>query len=331
MSCSLLLGAGFSRNWGGWLASEAFEYLLGCPEVVESAFLTQLLWRSQQTGGFENALSELRQLARREPGVHDTDLQRIQRATSSMFVVMNNCFSRLINFDPARTGVTLCRFLAEFDAIFTLNQDILLEHQYLPHDVSLLSNRRVTSSELPGMRPVANSSPHPTSPRWVSQWTPNVENDFRVDAKSQPYFKLHGSSNWQSDEGGAMLIMGGNKAHEIGLSPVLQWYQTEFERHVSNGGDRLMIIGYGFRDEHINRIITRAVMNHGLKLFVISPDGSDQARKIAPSAGGPIHDRTELEDVFQQGLHGASRRSMHEIFGGGDGIELAKLTRFIRR
>jgi hypothetical protein len=24
----LLTGAGFSRNWGGWLADEAFEYLL---------------------------------------------------------------------------------------------------------------------------------------------------------------------------------------------------------------------------------------------------------------------------------------------------------------
>jgi len=30
----LLLGAGFSRNWGGWLASEAFEYLLGSPEMM---------------------------------------------------------------------------------------------------------------------------------------------------------------------------------------------------------------------------------------------------------------------------------------------------------
>jgi len=28
-----LTGAGFSRNWGGWLANEAFEYLLACPEV----------------------------------------------------------------------------------------------------------------------------------------------------------------------------------------------------------------------------------------------------------------------------------------------------------
>src|ERR1700730_9485937 len=29
MSLILLTGAGFSRNWGGWLATEAFEYLIG--------------------------------------------------------------------------------------------------------------------------------------------------------------------------------------------------------------------------------------------------------------------------------------------------------------
>ena len=35
MPHQLLTGAGFSRNWGGWLANEAFEYLLGVPEVDE--------------------------------------------------------------------------------------------------------------------------------------------------------------------------------------------------------------------------------------------------------------------------------------------------------
>jgi hypothetical protein len=33
MTYILLTGAGFSCNWGGWLADEAFEYLLGCAEV----------------------------------------------------------------------------------------------------------------------------------------------------------------------------------------------------------------------------------------------------------------------------------------------------------
>ena len=51
----LLTGAGFSRNWGGWLASEAFEYLLGCTEIDEET--RRLLWESG--GGFEDTLADL--------------------------------------------------------------------------------------------------------------------------------------------------------------------------------------------------------------------------------------------------------------------------------
>jgi hypothetical protein len=49
MNYLLLLGAGFSRNWGGWLANEAFEYLLGCPQIDPS--IRQLLWKHPRSGG----------------------------------------------------------------------------------------------------------------------------------------------------------------------------------------------------------------------------------------------------------------------------------------
>jgi hypothetical protein len=52
----LLTGAGFSRNWGGWLANEAFEYLLGSPEIDD--YLRSILWQTKLSGeGFEGALS----------------------------------------------------------------------------------------------------------------------------------------------------------------------------------------------------------------------------------------------------------------------------------
>ena len=52
----LLTGAGFSRNWGGWLANEAFEYLLGAPEIDDH--LRNVLWGAKLRGeGFEGALS----------------------------------------------------------------------------------------------------------------------------------------------------------------------------------------------------------------------------------------------------------------------------------
>jgi len=46
MTFILLTGAGFSRNWGGWLADEAFEYLIGCPEI--DVHLRHLLWQSKR-------------------------------------------------------------------------------------------------------------------------------------------------------------------------------------------------------------------------------------------------------------------------------------------
>ena len=57
----LLTGAGFSRNWGGWLANEAFEYLLGAPEIDD--YLRSILWEAKLRGeGFEGALSMLTHL-----------------------------------------------------------------------------------------------------------------------------------------------------------------------------------------------------------------------------------------------------------------------------
>ena len=54
----LLLGAGFSRNWGGLLANEVFDYLIGQQNVAQDGYLRSLLWNHRTTGGFENALAE---------------------------------------------------------------------------------------------------------------------------------------------------------------------------------------------------------------------------------------------------------------------------------
>src|SRR5579862_2453381 len=84
----LLLGAGFSRNWGGWVASEAFEYLLGSPEILADPQLRDLLWRHQLGGGFEDALAEVQTAGRtswaRQPWTH-AQLVSFQGAVGRMF------------------------------------------------------------------------------------------------------------------------------------------------------------------------------------------------------------------------------------------------------
>lgn len=152
-------------------------------------------------------------MAQRDPA-RGNDLQVLQGAIEGMFNLMNNCFERQQNFEPtADDGVR--RFLTRFDAIFTLYQDLLLEYQYLPLDVALLSNaaqrRRLAGSEFPGMRPLNDTTQFPWHV-WVNRWAPRPEEKFRVEPGFQPIIKLHGSSNWQqNDDGGAMLIMGGQQ------------------------------------------------------------------------------------------------------------------------
>ena len=85
----LLTGAGFSRNWGGWLALEAFEYLLARPEISQSHYLLELLWKCQPTGGFENALAIVQADFKRDPATHTKNLQDITSAITSMFSDMN--------------------------------------------------------------------------------------------------------------------------------------------------------------------------------------------------------------------------------------------------
>lgn len=317
MQSILLLGAGFSRNWGGWLASEAFEYLLGCPEISQNHELRNLLWHSQRNGSFEYALSALQNGLDMGSVPTANGLEALQNAVSRMFDDMNRGFENIWNFEfTQEQNKTIRAFLIKFDAVFTLNQDLLLEHKY----IGRITDNKWSGFELPGMQ----SSRGVNMSSWGKcEWFPKPATEHRITDRMQPYFKLHGSSNWRDTNGGSMLIMGGNKATEIGRSPILKWYHDQFEEHLFRPNTRLMVIGYGFRDNHINAIITRAVEN-GLKMFIIAPEGpeldpSRPGRKSVVSTG--------LEELFQKSLIGASRRSMREIFGS-DMIEHNKVMRF---
>ena len=331
MADMLLLGAGFSRNWGGWLATEAFEYLLGCSEVMQNAQVRKLLWQHQAQGGFEGALADLQQQYVLNPRDTHTALMALQAAITGMFADMNRGFLALDSINFSDHGArSVGRFLTRFDAIFTLNQDVLLEQHYMAKNSVLLLNERqpqLKGCELPGMSRFRPIDPLLTNSWSQSTWYPKTEAEFTIDPHSQQLYKLHGSSNWRYHDGRDMLIMGGAKAREIGQTPILNWYATKFEGLICAPGAKLMVIGYGFRDEHINATIKYAV-ERGLRLFIIAPEGAELARRMNPTrAPGQIAVETPAEAMFEQALVGASRRSLRAIFGD-DTAEFSKVMRF---
>lgn len=328
MADLLLLGAGFSRNWGGWLATEAFEYLLGCPEVARDPSLGQLLWRHQPQGGFESALAELQLAYSRDPRSNEAALMGLQSAVTRMFADMNGALMEITGWEfQNHIKRMVGTFLTRFDAIFTLNQDVLLENYYVNDNIALTGKKKWAGAQLPGMCRVPTPDPMHSNSWARSTWTPLPEDGFKVDPAFQPILKLHGSSNWAHADGRPMLIMGGAKAREIGQTPILNWYASVFEESLTAQPSRLMVIGYGFRDDHINAAIGKAV-ERGLKLFVIAPEGAELARRLNPTRErGMIAMATPLEGILEQSLIGASRRQLRDIFGG-DTAEHNKVMRF---
>jgi hypothetical protein len=322
MTRVLLTGAGFSRNWGGWLANEAFEYLLGCSEIEGPQ--RDLLWSHADRGdGFEGALAELQADAGRKDA-----LARMENAINGMFILMNN---GLASFDDQHLTR---RFLARFDAIFTLNQDTLLERQYLPYLDQTIAHRW-TGASIPGMKPEGPAdmfagSFDDGSRGWAQRWVP--DSTFKPDARFQPYVKLHGSSNWY-DQNTRLMIVGGNKAGNIAQTPLLKSYVEMLREMLSRSDSRLMVIGYSFRDDHINSVIKHAAKEAGLKVFVIDPAGIDNLDGRESRAGQVGVIRPLLKDSgllfdLAHALIGASRRDLRAIIEERDRVEHRKMMRF---
>lgn len=161
--------------------------------------------------------------------------------------------------------------------------------------------------------------------------TPENEiTQYEPSSNSQPIYKLHGSSNWVDAEGKPLLILAGNKQSAFDQLPILGLYLKQFEDDLNQANTRLMTIGYGFGDQHINHLIGSGV-KQGLGIFNINPDGAEQAIKQNSTRGsGQISADTELETLFKKSIIGASRRSLREIFGE-DTLEYSKVMRFLNQ
>ena len=325
----LLLGAGFSRNWGGWLANEAMEYLLGCREVVDSTVLRRLLWKHQESGaGFEGALDELQTAAVRDPQGQARDRTALETALSHMFADMNRGFVERVDFNFSQQRArTVTTFLTRFDAIFSLNQDVLLERHYCNDNV-MLSGQGWNGPSLPGLDRTRSAEPLDHHCWARSTWKPRP-GGFALDPNYQPIFKLHGSSNWRSADGGAMLVIGGGKEGAISRHPILAWYAQQFEARILCGP----VLGSwssatGFATNTSTRFFG-APVEKGLRMFLIAPEGADLVFAQSPTRKrGQIIVTTPAEENLRESLIGASRRALSETFSDEGDVEFNKVMRF---
>jgi hypothetical protein len=289
--------------------------------VIRAALL-----RCKDSGGFEAALSDIQGAYLHGKGATEkANLDQLQAAIRSMFRDMDRGFAAR-HFEFQNDLAYLVRtFLIRFDAIYSLNQDGLPELHYLNGNVQLGSSGRWNGWQLPGMRLIPDPQRHPLDKTPLPLWTPEPS-AFSIADKHQPFVKLHGSHNWVTGDGEQLLVLGADKAKTIASNAVLRWYFELFERDLSEPV-KLMIIGYGFRDRHVNEALLRSARANHLKLFVIDPLDARALDQNNPTRGKPIYVRGELDEILSPTLIGTSNRSISETFYN-DRIEHAKLMRF---
>ena len=105
-----------------------------------------------------------------------------------------------------------------------------------------------------------------------------IENSLKNHAGIH-YIKLHGSYGWKSFDGSNQMVIGKSKWESIKKEPLLYAYFNILKNIIKEGDKKLLIIGYGFRDQHINELLLEGVQENNLKLYIITtmtPQGFDE-------------------------------------------------------
>jgi len=349
---ALLTGAGYSKNWDGWLSSEFWNVILSHSLVQQNQDLKNIIWDYRERG-FEEAFSDKR--------IKDKFATHYQQIIKDSFILMHKAIA-----GSGRIPISLPKlyigFIYKFDCFFTLNPDLFFEalhpiinyqsikyfyphvksrnyFQYnLPRDLTVTATSNLDSLILDAtLVPDTEPYNYDNNPlEKISHSNPQIP-------KPLKYYKLHGSLNFKDGDKN-MMVMGGSKPEQIKEFPLLEKYHNDFEI-ILKLSKKLMIIGYSFSDHHINDKIFNAVENNNLKFWII--DICDLGRLIEnavyakmcniyhqwntekdekPPIVTPhnISERHKLEpeirkqytNYFKTGLISITKSSLSEIFTG---------------
>ncbi len=244
----LLLGAGFSKNWGGRLAKEVWADVFTSRAIQARERVRQALLNEQS---FEAVMEDVLT----GKAYDSEDRKAIIEAVTGTFRRMDELFAqKMITVTSKRINyATLISFLSRLSGsfLFTLNQDNLIEQ--------LLQLRQITfdTPNVPCHGQVSDDGP-------VSPIQPS--------SGSIRLIKLHGSHNWTTSDGTPVMVIGKNKSNLIAGSWLLTKYRNTFEAELKSGGVKIFVIGYSFGDEHVNEIISMAATQHQCKIFIWNPE-----------------------------------------------------------
>ena len=302
-----MTGAGYTRNFGGFLAEDMWEKIFN--EVKDSATLKTILSNDFDYESAYHKVHDGNYSDKEKKAINTAILKAYKKldGISQNYIPATNASKAEVLYGAKRIVDRLAS-MGEINFFFTLNQDLFIER--------LISGtiKPITTPHMPRFFiPASMNSKLPikdadfkTVP--AQDKLDTLEHATTLSPNEFHYIKLHGSFGWKSSNGSNKLVIGRNKESQIADEPLLLWYSELFKQVLFQGERKLLIIGYGFRDDHINKVIAEAIKQHDLNLYVLSPTAprvfKDELLKADHVYGDQIfkdlsgYVRTSFSDLF---------------------------------
>ena len=312
----LFTGAGFTHNFGGLLAKTMWSEIhnrtqkYNLPrlnEIVKSTYDYEELYNKVVNGDDYNS-EEKNALITSVYDAYDT-LDGVVRYYSERFQNTTNVdIDALSEFILAFAGIGRQRGF-----FFTINQDLFIERYFVGSGV----DRPIC----PGVRVddlrFSNYSKRGKDLTGEDYATLPATDDLPAIARELNnltrilYIKLHGSYDWRDADNHRKLIIGTEKEHDIKMEPILSFNYDLFKSVLAKPARRMLIIGYGFRDTHINGIIANSIKENNLSLYIVSPTDPDKFKEYILNGAG------EHRDLFWGHTKGYYPYVLADIFPHG--------------
>jgi hypothetical protein len=301
----LLTGAGFSKDFGALLANEISIRLFNSKEITPDI--------KKKIAHIEDSNYEevYESITDDEKVIYKELLLDIFKEIDSKLKIKNLSQIMKLFFNQA-----------QYNFIFTLNQDLLLERYFLSDSLVRQSefrgNNEAIKKNLDSIirtnfsytnYSLSNVVKHAPNSNGCIQPGEYFFDDFvqviKFEKSCLPkigfnnYIKIHGSSNWEDSEGNNMLITGKSKKSLLKKHKVLQYSFAMLEKTLSIAELKIVIIGYSFTDQHINKVLLNSIKN-GSKLFIIDPMKFDRFKKNLKMDSNDKDDKSTFIDAIEK-------------------------------
>ncbi len=302
----LFTGAGFTKNFGGLLAKEMWSKLFNNSKIQSCPRIKKLMINDFDYESIYHKIINGNYTEEEKDVISDVILE-VYRSLDDIcreWIFRNDAPNPVNIYGVNRLIERFSGGPNEIGFFFTLNQDLFVERHFNSSGAGLIH---------PGVRKIPDA--HKTTINlplenkdFIKLPTDSELEDSATKLYSATihYVKLHGSYGWLNSSGLNRYVIGKNKEDQIAGEPLLSWYYDLFRKVLSHPSRKLLIIGYGFRDAHINELMARLIKDFNLMLYIISP--SDQSKFIDNLKS------VEFGETLLQGLSGYFPYKLLDIF-----------------